>query len=208
VGSSALKPNPNVDVMSLWLVDRTKGEGKKKMGDGGILVVDDVVGLFLTFLFEEWQPEALRYPYGVKHIKEAVGLYYSLLQVNQQFRRVTNGFSLDWFSLWKCSYHWSLKLELIIRPKSPPRLWEQILYQRWEYERMHTKIDTIVAKKGVFYKSPVRGRVTKGKVSLKKLRKSTFPDKKTEEELLDLLRLYERMKRSNLDLRKKYISYA
>ena len=162
-------------------------------------VPDEIVNVVFTGVLGDQQAQK-----RVTHYtgSDLINIYYVLLQVSKQFRRVGNSFCMDWHSLW-VSQHCR---EREIKPgKSlPSRFWERLAYHDWRCDFIKTKVDHLTSSENVIYRSPILGCVTKNKIAMGKLRKATFPNKAIKDKAMSLLLDFERTKRQNLKLRKEY----
>lgn len=118
--------------------------------------------------------------------------YFRLSLVSRDFRRVTGRHVVDWQAMLPRG---------IEMTRSQARL---VAVRESEMRRLRAEIDAIVLREKVSYRSPVLLQLSSGKLSLKKLRRATYPSTAVENRVLQLLRQHERLCRQRGAARKKH----
>jgi len=135
-------------------------------------------------------------------VDEATALmaYFRLPLVSRAFCRVFSRLAVDWKAM--LGTRW-----MAWWPEVTPALQavtRMAIYQKIELERIHNYIDTVVATEHVTYRTPVTKQVSRGKLSLKKLRRAIYPSATVKADVLAALRCHERLCRQRRALRAKH----
>jgi len=123
--------------------------------------------------------------------------YFRLPLVSQAFRRVVSRHVVDWKAMFP-----ALLVKYMGTAFTDDYARSTVFYES-ELLRVHRAIDTIVQRENVTYRSPVKRRLSTGKLALKKLRHATYPSQAVESAVLDLLRHHERLCRQRRAAEKK-----
>lgn len=162
------------------------------------ILCEDLILIIVNFLLSKPKIEYVRGK-QIENDMIALETYFALPLVNKAFGHAILKNTVDWKSMLEKKYS---ENKTITQEAA-----KVFVYHSAEQRKLWNLIDAIVLKEKITYRSPVKKQLSEGRLSHKKLRHAKYPNADTKNKVLDALRKYERLRRDDCAMRKKYRCY-